>query len=114
MTHLSDLVAIAWVFIGILVSLLLPIAVGTLSKVNQKQTTASGEKITIKPTLGQRIAAAWRDYGGKKYLGILLAAAFIAAVIVVMLKLEFTTQRDAALAGFAWESFVKKLFAGQQ
>ena len=63
----------------------------------------------VRPTLGQRIAKAWNDYGGKKYLTIAIAAIVVAVVLVFLLGLEFFTVRDAALAGFAWESLVNKL-----
>jgi hypothetical protein len=99
---LSPVMAAVWVLVGII-----PLAVNTLKK-------ASGlEGIEGKPSLGQRIKAAWDQYGGNKYLGILLAAILIAVVIVFLLGLQFFTPRDAAIAGFAWESFVKKLFAQQ-
>lgn len=103
---LTPVIATLLVLVGILVSLLLPLAVNTLKK-------ASGglESGETRPSLWQRFVAAWKQYGGNKYLGILVAAAFIAAVIVFLLGLQFYTQRDAAIAGFAWESFVKKLFA---
>lgn len=105
---LSPVMAVVWVLVGILISLVLPLAVNTLKK-------ASGlEEIGTKPSLGQRIKAAWDQYGGNKYLKILLAAIVIAVVIVFLLGLQFFTPRDAAIAGFAWESFVKKLFAQQQ
>lgn len=105
---LSAALAVLWVLIGVIISLVLPLAVRTLQK-------ARGlEGITgPKPTFAKRLAAAWVQYGGNKYLAILLAAFVVAVVIVFLLGLQFFTVRDAAIAGFAWESFVKKLFAQQ-
>ena len=106
---LTPIWAVIWVLLGIFISLVLPLAVNTLKG-------ASGlEGIDEpKPSLGQKLSAAWTQYGGNKYLGILLAAVVVAVVIVFLLGLQFFTPRDAAIAGFAWESFVKKLFAKQQ
>lgn len=102
---LSPVMAVVWVLVGIIISLVLPVAVNILRQ-------ASGlEGIEGKPSLGQRIKAAWVQYGGNKYVGILLAAIVVAVVIVFLLGLQFSRPRDAAIAGFAWESFVKKLFA---
>jgi hypothetical protein len=106
---LSQLSAVLWVLLGIIISLVLPIAVNTLRKAGGLEAMP-GEK----PTLSQRIREAWIQYGGNKYVAILLAAAVVAVVIVFLLGLQFHGVRDAAIAGFAWESFVKKLFAQQQ
>ena len=95
---------ILWVFAGIIISLILPVAVRILT--NAKTHL---EKGVPKPTLGARITKAWKDYGGNKYLLIAIAAIIVAVVLVFLLGLEFYTIRDAALAGFAWESLVNKL-----
>ena len=106
-TVLSPTMAVIWVIVGIIISLVLPVAVRTLKK-------ASGlEAMSPNPSLGDRVKAAWIQYGGNKYLGILVAAVVVAVVIVFLLGLQFSTVRDAAIAGFAWESFVNKLFAKQ-
>jgi hypothetical protein len=105
--HLSDLLAIAWVLAGILCSLILPIAVSTLKKFSKLEDKAP------KPGFTERIRNAWQRYGGNNYLKILAAASFIAGVVVFLLGLKFYTARDAALAGFAWESLVNKLFTQQ-
>jgi len=99
--------AVVWVLVGIIISLVLPLAVRILQK------GRGLEEGGPKPTLGQKLAAAWVQYGGNKYLMMLLAAIVVAVVIVFLLGLQFYTVRDAAIAGFAWESFVKKLFAQQ-
>ena len=106
---LPPLLAVLWVLLGILISLVLPIAVKTLRKAGGLEGLPEQ-----KPTLLQRIRAAWIQYGGNKYVGILLAASVVAVVIVFLLGLQFHTVRDAAIAGFAWESFVRKLFGQQQ
>ncbi len=103
---LTPAVTTAWVLAGIIISLLLPLAVRTL-----RAAKLEGME---KPTLGQRFAAAWKNYGGNRYLGIALAATFVAIVLVFLLGLEFFTARDAALAGFAWESLINKLLGGSE
>jgi hypothetical protein len=98
--------SVMWVLTGILISLVLPVAIKTLR----------GQKLealeNAKPSLAQRIAAAWLKYGGNKYLKIIVAATVIAVVLVFLLGLKFFTVRDAVLAGFAWESLVNKLMGG--
>lgn len=89
-----------WILIGILLSLILPIAVKTLQQAKLESTA---------PSIGERISEAWKKYGGNKYLTIFLAATLVAVVIVFLLGQKFYTARDAVLAGFAWESFVNKL-----
>lgn len=103
---ISQTWATIYVVIGIIISLVLPLAVGALKK-------ASGleELDGVKTTFWGRVVAIWNRYHGSKYAGILLAALVVALVIVFLLGLKFYTIRDAALAGFAWESFVKTLFS---
>ena len=67
-----------------------------------------------KPSFGQRVAAAWKKCGGNKYLGIVLAAVFVAIVLVFLLGLKFFLARDAALAGFARESLINKLLGSSR
>jgi hypothetical protein len=105
--HLPDLIAIAWVLAGILSSLFLPVAVSTLTKHSRLEDNAP------KPGFTERLGNAWRRYGGNKYLALLAAASFVAGVVVFLLGLKFYTARDAALAGFAWESLVNKLLTQQ-
>src|SRR3712207_4621810 len=102
---ISQTLATIYVVVGIIVSLVLPLAVSALKR-------ASGlEALGDNPTFWQRVVALWHRFHGNKYLGILLAAVVVALVIVFLLGLKFYTVRDAALAGFAWESFVKTLFS---
>ena len=105
---MSNSIAVLWVLLGIIISLVLPVAVNTLRRASGLEEIG-GQK----PSLGARVKAAWIQYGGNKYLGILLAGIVVASVIVFLLGLHFYTPRDAAIAGFAWESFVKKLFNKQ-
>jgi hypothetical protein len=107
-TQLTDLTAVAWVLGGILSSLLLPIAVRTLRKYSKLEDKAP------KPGFTERLRNAWHQYGGNRYLAVLAAASFVAGVVVFLLGLKFFTARDAALAGFAWESLVNKLLTQQQ
>lgn len=96
-----------WVLVGILISLLLPLAVSTL-----KTTPLEARKRKTGSTLGRlwlRVIAGWNEYGGSRYLAILLAAVLVAIVLVFLLGLTFYIPRDAALAGFAWESLINKL-----
>ena len=105
-TALVPYVEVLWVFLGILISIVLPVAVKTL-------TAATPEGVANSPSLSEKIKDAWNKYGGNKYVLILLAALLVAVVIVFLLDLKFYAIRDAILAGFAWESFVNKLFAKQ-
>lgn len=98
---LTQLETTCWVLLGIILSLVLPIAVRTLQRTKLEGT---------KKSLVERIAAGWEKYGGSRYLKICLAATVVAAILVFLLGLRFYTSRDAALAGFAWESLINKLF----
>lgn len=102
---LTSAATVTWVFVGIIISLALPVAIRTL----KVQGGVEGARSATKPTIGQRIAKAWKDYGGNKYLAIAVSAAVVAIVIVFLLGLEFYTVRDAAIAGFAWESLINKV-----
>ena len=109
MVPLSQFMTMVWVLVGIIISLVLPVAVKTL-----RNAQPGLEDNDDKPTLWERIVAAWNEYGGNKYLAIFVAAVVVAVVLVFLLGLEFYEARDAALAGFAWESLVNKLFATQK
>jgi hypothetical protein len=102
---MGSLAAYLWVLLGIIISLVLPVAVRTLKK------AAGLESLEAPPTFGQRLRNAWISYGGPKYSAIFLAAVVVAAVILLMTGLEFYKIRDAVFAGFAWESLVNKLFS---
>jgi hypothetical protein len=105
---LSPIVTIIWVLVGILVSLVLPVAVNVLRGATTKLESSSKQ-----PTIGEKIVTAWKQYNGNKYFVIFLAAVVVAVALVFLLGLEFHTERDAVLAGFAWESLLRRLF-GQQ
>ena len=98
--------SIVYVFLGILISLILPVAVNTL-----RRATGSLE---ARKTWTQRLVDAWNKYGGNRYLIILAMAVVVAIVIVLLLDLKFYTVRDALLAGFSWEALVNKLFGRQK
>lgn len=102
--YLTTLDTVVWVLIGILISLILPVAVNILRKATVG--LEGGRKLSV----SQRIVLAWKQYGGNRYLIIFLAASFIAVTLVFLFDFKFYTHRDAALAGFAWESFINKLF----
>jgi hypothetical protein len=102
---MSFQIALWWVFVGILISLVLPIAVSTLKK-------AKPEGIK-NPRLSERLANAWSRYGGTKYLAILAAALLVAGVLLFFTGQSFYHIRDAVLAGFAWESFVNKIYSSK-
>jgi hypothetical protein len=102
-TALTPVVTVLWVLAGILLSLILPLAVKSLSG-------ARLEANQPPPTFWEKLKVAWEKYGGKKYSIILLCALLVAVVIVFLFNLKFYAVRDAVLAGFAWESFVNKLY----
>lgn len=101
---------ILWFLIGIILSFVLPIAVKALRK---SKVQLEGAEST-QPTFWQRLVKAWDQYGGNRYLVTLLAATVLAAGLVFLLGLQFNQEREAALAGFAWESFVSKLMGQSQ
>ena len=109
-TVLTQSATMIWVLVGILTSLVLPVAVNTL-KSAVADSGGSLERRRANPW--RWIVTAWGKYGGDRYLRVLLAAALVAVVLVFLLGLKFFTSRDAALAGFAWESLVNKLFGRQ-
>ncbi|MBM3190217.1 MAG: hypothetical protein FJZ90_16045 [Chloroflexi bacterium] len=102
---LSPFSATLWVLLGIFISLLLPVAVKTLQSARPSPGSAT------RGNLWALVVAAWQQYGGPKYLGIFLAAVLVAIVLVFLLGLQFSSAREAALAGFAWESLINKLFS---
>lgn len=102
-TVLTQIETTGWVLLGIVLSLVLPVAVKTLQR-------AKLEALEKKKSLAERIKIAWEKYGGEMYLKVGLAATLVAIVLVFLLGLKFYTPRDAALAGFAWESLINKLF----
>jgi hypothetical protein len=104
---LAPVEATGWVLLGIILSLVLPIAVKTLQR-------SKLEGLEKRLTLWERITKAWQKYGGNQYLGVILSATLVAVVLVFLLGLQFYTPRDAALAGFAWESLINKLFGKSQ
>jgi predicted membrane-bound spermidine synthase len=103
-TALNPLMTVTWVFVGIVLSLVLPLAVRALKRVKIEGVA--------KKTFGERLAEAWTRYGGNRYLGALVGATLVAIVLVFLLGLDFPTTRDAALAGFAWESLLGKVLGG--
>ncbi len=106
---LSSVAATIWVLVGILISLILPVAVKVLRGAGGKLEGKDDKK----PSFGQKVKEAFMQYGGPRYLTIFLAAAFVAIVLVLLFNLEFSSIRDAAFAGFAWESFINKLLTQQ-
>ena len=107
MQELSDLHSIVSVLAGIIISLVLPVAVRILKKAKLEGLEST------RPSVGQRIRAAWDKYGGNRYLMIFAAATLVAGVLIFLFDLKFYTVRDGALAGFAWESLLNKLTGGQ-
>lgn len=105
---LSDFTAVGFVLCGIILSIVLPLAVAALHRITGSQKErleAIGQK---PPTIFERLASAWARYGGTKYLIALVAATLVAVVIVYLFGMKFYTNRDAILAGFAWESLLNK------
>jgi hypothetical protein len=101
---LSSLAAVLWVVTGILLSLILPVAVKTLR--GAKGTEKIGE---AKPTLEQKLVAAWAKYGGNRYAAVLFASVAVALVLVFLVGGEFKSVKEAVLFGFAWEGLLNKL-----
>lgn len=112
-TALSYGEAVLWFLVGILISIVLPHAVRTLRKRAGLEEKRPGLPPTLIQRISMRVDAAWKQYGGNKYLLLLLAAVLVAVVLVFLLGLQFYTPRDAVLAGFGWESLINKLSAHQ-
>jgi hypothetical protein len=107
LTPMSFQLDLWWIFVGILISLILPLAVRTLRRAKLEANEA------IKPSLGQQLAKAWARYGGNRYLAIVAAAVLVACVFLFVTGQTFYQIRDAVLAGFAWESFVNKIYSSK-
>ncbi len=103
---MDTLTAVFWVVVGILLSLVLPLAVKAL------RTQGA---FTLAPNAPwwsrwwSRLLDLWKQWGMSRYVTILAAATIVALVIVFLLGLTFGSQREATLAGFAWESLISKL-----
>ena len=108
-TPLSFVEAVLWFLVGMIFSIIVPVAIKTVQK--KAGLESIGEP---HPTLGQRIAIAWKRYGGNRYLMFLIAASIVALFLVLILQLQFYTLRDAIVAGVGWESFVNKFSASRQ
>ena len=115
---LGRVVSAIWVTVGIIVSLILPVAVEMLQKAkpdramlesNKEDHPSFWQRIV---SFGRRVYSAWKNHGGNRYLVIVVAAVVVAVVLVVLMDLKFFTVRDALLAGFAWESLINKLRGG--
>jgi hypothetical protein len=98
---------ILWVFMGILMSLILPIAVNTLRRATTRLESTP-------PAFGERVIHAWKAYNGPKYLAIFLACVVLSIALVLFFGDYLREPRDALLAGFAWESLINKLVGHQQ
>ena len=85
---LPDPIAIGLVVVGIFVSILLPVAIRTLKKASASLEKAGGPPL---PTLVQRFKAALAHYLGRGMhaAGYVLAAVFIAGVIIYFLGMQF-------------------------
>jgi hypothetical protein len=103
-TYLPFAESVFWMVVGIIISIVLPLAVKVL------QNKGALESMGIEPTIGSRIWRAWVEMGGNRYLAVIAAALFVAASVTFLLDLKFPTSREAALGGFGWESLVNKLF----
>jgi hypothetical protein len=103
-TYLPFAQSVFWMVVGILISIVLPIAVKVL------QNNGVVETMGVPPTITSRIARAWIEMGGNRYLAVVGAAVIVALSVTFLLDLKFPTPNEAALGGFGWESLVNKLF----
>ncbi len=108
-TPLSFVEAVLWFLVGMIFSVIIPVAIKTVQK--KAGLESIGEP---RPTLGQRIATAWKRYGGNRYLIFLIAASIVALFFVLILQFQFYTLRDAIVAGVGWESFINKVVTSRQ
>ncbi len=106
----DTLTAVFWVVVGILLSLVLPLAVKALRTQGAFTPLApNAPPSTWWSRLWSRLLDLWKQWGMSRYVTILAAATIVALVIVFLLGLTFGSQREATLAGFAWESLLSKL-----
>src|SRR2546425_5711036 len=84
-----------WFLIGMLISMILPVAVKTLKSL-RKKAGLEAKEAESPPTLTQRILTAWQQSGGNIYLGILVISLLIAVALVFILRLQFYDPVDAA------------------
>lgn len=103
-TYLPFAETVFWMVVGILISIVLPLAVKVL------QNKGALESMGVKPTIGSRIWRAWVEMGGNRYVMVVGAAVVVALSLTFLMDLKFPTSREAALGGFGWESLVNKLF----
>lgn len=101
-TYLPFAETVFWMVMGILFSIVLPLAV----KVLQNKGVEEG----MPTTLSWRVWRAWVEMGGNRYVMVVGAAITVAIIVTFLLDLKFPTSREAALGGFGWESLVNKLF----
>ena len=98
-TPLPTLTTMLWVLLGIVLSVVLPIAIGWIKefrKPTERRLKLGG---MLKKTLTS------------KYITVVAGAVIVAVFIVLVLGMEFVTTRDAVLGGFAWESLLAKSLA---
>jgi hypothetical protein len=103
-TYLPFAETVFWMVVGILISIVLPLAVKVL------QNKGALERAGVPPTIGSRIWRAWVEMGGNRYVAVVGAAVVVALSLTFLMDLKFPTAREAALGGFGWESLVNKLF----
>ena len=105
-----------WFFVGIIISIMLPIIVKTLrARADLKELQKlQGARAKPLPRLSKLVAMAWKNYNVNKYLLLLVGALVLAIILVFVLNLQFYTPRDAAIAGFGWESLVSKFTSSAQ
>jgi hypothetical protein len=103
-TYLPFAETVLWMVVGIVISIVLPIAVKVL------QNKGVVETMGVPPTITSRIERAWLEMGGNRYLAVVAAAVVVALSVTFLLDLKFPSPNEAALGGFGWESLVNKLF----
>ena len=111
METLSPVESMVWVFVGIILSFVLPVVVQVVRKAAAKTNRLEVKQSPPPPMLRRFADAFWRYASiGLPYLIVLGAAVVLAVALVFLLDLKFYHARDAALAGIAWESLVNKVF----
>lgn len=107
-TELPTTQAMLFVFLGIVLSVVLPVAVAAINKVRLERLEGAQKRTSFL----DKLKTAWKNYRGNTYLMALVGVTIVAFVIVFLLGMRFFTPRDATLAGFAWESLLNKLRHG--
>jgi hypothetical protein len=100
---LSTGASLGWITVGIVLSLVLPLAVKTLAGARPKLEGLERQSA---------LSRFWTWIDGTKYVKILLSALVVAVVLKFLIGGDLRTPKEAIIFGFAWEGLVSKFAKG--